>query len=273
MFKSNNEYIRTSIALNNIGIKLLECQCYIQAMDTINDAVSLLKLNLSKSSTSVYSNTLDVIEHLKCAKTYHHALDRLSTPEKNVKLNSNNNVYNVYIQSISTNELNQFIALHDHNNNTVLKKVHPIKIQDIDLNELNNNLDTIFSLLFHNLGIVYLLMSMTNTTSSLRNKANNSKKCMQTALKLFRISYSLYTKVISVYTSSNNNIQCLQNTDTFQLMSIIINSLIQTLIFIGQKDEAQIFCTKLVHIKTFIQEFEQSNRLLFSTDDIAAAAA
>jgi hypothetical protein len=144
-------------------------------------------------------------------------------------------------------------------------KICPIQIEDVDFSDRSSDsLDFEYSILFHNLGLAHCCMSYAYASGALKRSA---MKYHYIAIQLFRMSYSLYTRALS------ENSWSVQYPEQLHVLAVILSSLIKALKCASQFEEAQVFCSKLAHLKSTFHEIEQTNALIFGTGSTTAAAA
>ena len=207
---SSNQIIRTAISLNMMGIKMLERRCHTQAMETFHDAIGLLKKDVQMTTSFIQQDNDDDVSRMvqqQCNAVYDRALRRISRPEHATRLPDLN------LEVIRYQDLNRMNILKNMklNNDTTL---YVMQIQDVDFNEFNSCI--MFPVLYYNLGIAYIA----NSQSSIHKTNAASRKSLKSALKLFRLSYSICTKLPN--SSTEISMDALQNSEQIQIMGIMI---------------------------------------------------
>jgi hypothetical protein len=232
--------IRHAVAINNIGVTLLEKKCYGQAIDTFHDAMYLMQqiIIVDHRVTQSQSSLL----WSACSIRHVQACQRLANLDPNPVQTGIVAVVDLQIVELFSMNYNKMLT-------TILQEqqqqqqephpiYHPIRLEghyndtydcqpDIDAREGS-------SILLHNLGLAYLCMSMiccSNATSSMMTTkhpdAFSSLKYRKKAFQCFGKSYVIYAKTLSLPTSPNSK-DCLDRTYHLQGIILMLRSILQT---------------------------------------------
>lgn len=239
----------SALSLNNMGVHLLESQCYEQAADTLKDSVSLMKSILlyhtlhpsppireggedlvllarkriaQPRATRPMAMLLQVFTRIQdgtfeLSSPYYH--DPATSSQDNLALSA-------FLVSIQENVLRAESLLWDENRWGTPSLTCSLLLQT--------------AIVFHNLGIAYHCQSKTalnaRTSARLRNRA----------LGIFRISYSLLVK------QHNSEGGGAMKVGMPTLFTVVLKSLIQTLLESNQRDKARRFYETLRRLKYVI---------------------
>jgi hypothetical protein len=257
--------LRNAIALNNMGISLIERHCYGQALETLTDAFSLLKVSAGVQDTTRSSPLT------RCSKEsagkHHLALQRLAQPQPCKRRAV---MIEVLTSKSSQNPTRSVVE------DSSSPKICSIRIDDVDFSD--RSIDRFYfafecATLLHNLGLAHICMSYatgrpnTKLVMAKSSAMSCAIKYNTRAIRLFRLSHSLYAKALSENSSS------VQDPELLHVMAVILSSLIHALKSSCQHEEAQAFCFMLANIKSTFHEIAQTNSLLFGGESSTAAAA
>lgn len=229
--ESSQQVLTKIIALNNLGVSLLERRCYEQASVTLKDTVALLKASVKET-------------HLLAEKKLHEALQRTNQPKPSRK--------SVNLEVIASNSIlsrTEFCS----------SRVVALQVEDLDYTKIGHEVTS--AIIFHNFGVSYYCLSK---ISSRQAKCAAGKPCKYAngALRLFKISHSLFTKSLDEQIKT-------QFPELLHVMVVSLNTLIRTLDERQRHSEAQPLRFLLSNLQSSIQETKN----MFSLDNGAAAAA
>jgi hypothetical protein len=241
--RSSKTDFRAAVVLNNFGISLLEKNCYKQAMETLRDALSLVREQAaSKSATSCSA----------AERKMELARQRLANPQPCKRRPMV--LLEVLTNSLSSESLSKVLG-----EGPPCSTCFPVRIDQLE--EISSS-DFKCALILQNIGIAYLCMSKTSNKRSATIRYNHS------AVRLFRVSHFLLIK----------NLQQCQGSSRAQLpellygTAIVLNGLIRTLQESSRAPEAKNLHSQLARLRTAIHDVEGS-RDLFGLVPKAAAAA
>jgi hypothetical protein len=236
---------RAAIALNNMGVSLLERRAYRQGMETFKDAVFVMKRVLRPASISQgFGKTPNSTSNAE-AKV-HRASKRMATPQPIPSDGS--------IDAISHGATFSHRSKLHRGSSYPLSS--PLRIEATDLvSREDRDSDLQSSIMLYNFGLAHLCMAtLAKTPITFR----------EGALKLFNMAYSVFA------------IFCDQvghgiREDMVLLAAATLDNIVALLTQMGKHSEANASDQELARLGRAIQEFQGRNPLL--EDQIAAAAA
>jgi hypothetical protein len=271
--------IRHAVALNNIGVTLLERQCYGQALQTLQDAMIFIHQIIHAVEATCCE------ESFRCALLHQNAFQRLSHPcpvqpqqmmmlleMVGVELFSDDKVIDSIMYGVSTTQeaKNEDDDEHKRFNGTL----HPIRLDgehynmvklDMNQNALSEgmkdeSLEFEVSIILHNLGLAHLGMSIVSPCSSIKEEV--TKKAMQyrnRAYQCLRKAFIISTKTISDRTTTTPNTKLLNILDmswqyraaaiqTHSMLQVFDNSCTSELDRDPYKDERNQYTIVFEHI-------------------------
>jgi hypothetical protein len=232
---------RAAIALNNMGVSLLERRAYREGMDTLKDAIFVMKLVLRPPPI--------------CSRGFGKTPYSTSDAEAKVKRASKRMANPQPIPSTVSIDVVSRCAIFSHRSDSgsVLHggSSSPLRIEANDLVSLEGNsaLDLESSIMLHNFGLAHLYMA------KLAKMPINLQKG---ALTLFNMAYSVLAPLCDQEGHETRE-------DTVLLAAIALNSIVALLTQMGMHSEAN----ELARLGNAIHEFQDSNL----EDQIAAAGA
>jgi hypothetical protein len=208
----------SSVALNNIGVRLIERHCYEQAAETLNDAVTLIKRVLISTDQNGHCDcgqglaqtAMQRLMHAKAEATPAMPLEVFTRTTDGALISDT--TQEDFSASVLQSPLSSFVAF-------------PVRLEDTmvgeDLRDATSTRDLSIqvALVLHNLGIALLCQSKTDKA--------NAHKLRSLALRLFRRSYSALVKLHTSWETNRGTggrelgLPC--------LMIVVLNSLIPTL--------------------------------------------
>ena len=254
MTNDTNQY-RNAIVLNNIGVSLLERRCFQAALDTLKEATALIKATFyiagsdDCDSATIFEQKLH-LARLRLSDTYR---------EKSVKKNHRRSQFQAEVftnNNVCTKSIRQFSEDAPH-----CSKVYAIRIEDFDLR--STNIESLTAILLFNLGFAYYSVSKAGRSNK-SGKKKRFHKHSNRALRLFRISHSLFSKKVSKHKETNGVPELLH-----VMALLVLNTLIiQTLYDCQRHAEALPFRSMLQHLRCWTW-----NEAAFGVTNGAAAAA
>jgi hypothetical protein len=179
MHASSFKNYRSAVALNNIGVSLLEKRCYQQAMATLKDAVTVLKIGFKSRSDTTELSEEDTSFDVKGMLS--RATKRLARPKPSVAVGKA--PIRLSVQSNSDMHAAANLAIEQGPTLTV---VYAVRIDEIEFDTvLDRNPDTESSITLLNFAISYLFMSRVTGCAGM----SRSLRCG--ALKIFVASHSI----------------------------------------------------------------------------------
>jgi hypothetical protein len=180
-----HESTNCAIALNNMGVSMLERHCYRQAYQTFQDAVFAMKAALGVSSSPLDSSTsVQLAVHQKLQEAVH----RVSNPQVSpisLPIDSVSDVTSITLIEWSPTNMNEI----------VLTRPIRIEVEEIPNNIISTSVsivaDLYTSILLYNFGLAHLCCSKASSKKSgqvLQQQLNES------GLTLFKLSHSLLSK-------------------------------------------------------------------------------
>jgi hypothetical protein len=256
---------RNAIALNNMGVLLLSRRCYIQAFDTLNDAIMLLKFSSQQHEDGCSLQGFEIesrsIESRSIEK-HHLALQRISQPE------SCENHDTALFEIFRTSE----IALEPHpssSESTVFPSFTPIRIDEIDFSyRSNDSIEIECGIVLYNFAIAHFCMWQSKT--SLR-----SSPCVshyECALRLLKISHNLYSK--EIYEKGTDML--ISHPEILRIKIVILKTLVGFLAYSKHsrhQTAAESYCSILKNVQTTANEISKAHFALFGEQVTTAPAA
>lgn len=159
----------TALALNNIGVSLLERKCYSQAMTTLHEALHTLKGSLSDSEEHATNTTPEKIKNAM------HCIMHPTPMESSIHLDvlSSDSLAPAAIQAVIRGPSP--------------REGYAIRVDNCDPEAFNYDQSFDTAILLYNLAIAYLCVS------TIPNQARSSE-LTRNALTLFSASYSVLQK-------------------------------------------------------------------------------
>jgi hypothetical protein len=245
---------RAAIALNNMGVSLLDQRAYRQGMETLKDAIFVMKRvfrpqsrNSSLDATSDSTSSTDI--------KIHRAVQRMANPQP-ISFTMITDVLSHDVASPHSSPLGSILRESSSSSFTI-----PIRIEatDIDCPE-DRDPDLESALMLYNFGLAHLCMA---------KLAKSPMKLREGALKLFNMAYSIISNKNSLSGLSESEIR--RFSETRLLLAIaVLNNVVRLLTQMGKHTEANNSYQRLVRLGTAINELESPESL---GGLIAAAAA
>jgi hypothetical protein len=237
--------LRTALALNNMGISLLQKHCYVQALETLCDAFSLIKSTVTDQKECQSSFGAET-----AARKHQQALQRLARPmvcKRPVM------IIEALIHEQSSDTARSILQ------ETRSCKFFAIRIEDVaDISgcDESGGLNLELAILSHNLGIAYFCISLVSRSSGdiMLMSAHKTVKYQRTAVRLFRISHSLCRKARPASMKSS-----MQYPELLYTTAVVLNSLIEVFQCFGH--HAEPFLSMLAQVKAAILAVETSSEI------------
>jgi hypothetical protein len=237
-YSTSHHSRRSSISLNNIGVSLLERQCFHEAVATLKDAILLLR------SSTVINVTPD--DDILREKSLHIAFLRLARAKP-----THQGAKEIHIRSITTT--GGITPIEEESCNAVSNQYTVFRVEEYDCNDSSEN---IAAILLHTLGIAYFCLSEVE-----KKLVAQQGRYVERAMRLLKISFSILhgftTEVLEM------------NTFTSFFHCTVLNNLISILIRQKRVVEAQGYGSIL---RSFMQTHAASKNAFDLTMKIAAAA-
>jgi hypothetical protein len=169
--------LRSAMALDNMGVSLLERHRYTQAGTTFKEAVALLRSSGSNSSSNNKSTGCRT----------HAARLRLAQPQPDASTASTVlalPLLETISNSMTCLDLQSILPADD-------PSIAGPTVYAVRLEECHDDVELMSALLMHNFGLSYLLLAR---TMALRGEAQNASKYRYGAARLAPIAHSLVTK-------------------------------------------------------------------------------
>jgi hypothetical protein len=236
---------RAAIALNNMGVSLLERRAYRQGMETLNDAIFVMKRVLRPPSISSQGFGKPTNSTSYAEAKIHRASRRMANPQPIPSAVSIDVVSQCATFSYSGT------VLHGDWSSPLSS---PLRIEVTDLVSLEErDADLESSIMLYNFGLAHLYMAQL---------AKTPITLQEGALKLFDMAYSVLA------TLSNQEGDGIRE-DVVLIAAATLNNIVALLTQMGKHSEANETDQELARLGRAIQGFQ--DRIL--EDQIAAAAA
>jgi len=237
------DYYKGAIALNNIGIVLLERSAYRQALDTLKDAVFVMKV-IFRPDNNVAPNIQAKLQR---------ASERVASPE--VEECSSRTVTETLsnvgsFSSISTVMLKQGAPY-----------VFPIRIEE---NDDDYDLDIDSANILHNFAIAHLCCSRIAKTLA------SAELLRQSASRLSGFAYNLLSNVLSNKRQADMDELVLRETRIFLSALVALNTLVQALMEMGNYVEAEKTYKRLMELGLAVAAVEEPEMRRFVMGAAAA---
>jgi hypothetical protein len=208
---------RTAMALNNMGVSLLERHCYTQAGATFKEAVALLRLSDCNPSIKPHG----------CMT--HGARLRLARPQPDASTASTLLALPL-LETIS----NTMTCLDLH---SILAAEDPRPtLRAVRLEDCHDNVELISTMVMHNFGLAYVFLAR---TMALRGDDRNASKYRNGATRLARIAHSLMTKSNSEWN------QAADMQESALLGLVVLQTLVHTVTYAQTAQAARPFASLL----------------------------
>ena len=233
-------YASAAIALNNIGVNLLDRGCYQAATKTLQDALAVLRFGFTKDE-----GTNEAAVALKL----HKAMQRLS----NLPFHAMNQTRKpIWIHPISSTDLSQTArVLFD--GGFANGEAYTIRIDDLDVDAMSNDSpDAECAMILHNFALSYLCMSRVATSLT-------SKRLRDGAFKLCSAAQTIIQNGL-------NRTTCPAQRDYLMHIEVFVVSF-----FMQINHGSRKHYDRLIELKTLVES--QGHELLYGSSGERAAAA
>jgi hypothetical protein len=236
---------RAAIALNNMGVSLLERRAYRQGIETLKDAIFVMKRVLRPPSISPQGLGKTPNSTSYAEVMVHRASKRMANPQP-------------ISSAISIDVVSQCASFsrRSYPSGSVLRggSFSPLRIEATDLVSLEDrDPDLESSIMLYNFGLAHLCMA---------KLAKTPTKLQEGALKLFTMAYSLFAPLCD---QAGHGIR----EDIVLLAAANLNNMVALLTQMGKHSEANESDQELACLGRAVQEFQGRNL----KDHIAPAAA
>jgi len=247
---------RGAVALNNVGVTLIERRCYRQAIETLKDAIFVMRgvfnTATEKNSASGFASTSGTEARLQ------RATERLVNPHP-VSSSSLINVISHDGTRIQPSMLSSLLKEGKAPSHSVT-----IRIESADVDSpYARDPDLESAVMLFNFGIAHLC------SSKLSKSEVASKKLNQAALKLFNMAYAII--------SNKTSLSCMSDQDAERscevrlvIAAIVLKQVVEVLKDMGNHSEANQSMQRLIRLQSAISEMEQDINIV---SDVSAAAA
>jgi hypothetical protein len=230
-----------AIALNNVGVSLLERGSYLQATEAFQDAMNVMK-EISATCAEQGSRKRPLAFSTLDAKLHKASYNLATCVKDDSRMN-----FCVLTEEDSPAVITK--ALQDKNTFFYSATTFLIRIEKSMRDGEISEVDIESSIILHNFGNVYKCLATTATTAS------SAKELCEGALKLFEFSFSL-----------------LQNHDEdyLPISILILRSLASFALTLGKEREAESYYLHMLELEDC---FLQMDYMLVESSESAAAAA
>jgi hypothetical protein len=232
---------RAAIALNNMGVSLLEQRAYRQGMETLKDAIFVMKRvfrpQSRNSSLGASSDSMSSID-LKI----HRAVQRMANPQP-VPFAMITDVISHSVASSHSSPLGSILREQSSFSSFTI----PIRIEaaDIDCPE-DRDPDLESAIMLYNFGLAHLCMA---------KLVKSPMKLREGALKLFNMAYSIISNKNALSGLSESEMR--RFSETRLLLAVaVLNNVVRVLTEMGKHTEANNSYQRLVRLGTAINELE-----------------
>jgi hypothetical protein len=240
---------RAAIVLNNMGVSLLERRAYTQGMETLKDAIFLMKRVFRPTASSSSFDTNKISSSYADVKL-RRAIKRMASPKP------------------VPSSVNVDVIFHDGSLSETLRGnssspyTCPIRIEadDIDYQE-DRDPDLESAVMLYNFGIAHICLSKLSKKPS---------KLQEAALKLFDMASTIVSNSNTIPQRRFENEIC-EMTETRLLLEVaVLKTVVKLLTEMGKYSEANASYQQLVLIGSAINELEAP---CYIESQVAAAAA
>jgi hypothetical protein len=159
MILDNKQDYNAAIALNNIGVDLLERRCYKQAAITLLDAISVMKAVMRRLSASAVSESNDRL-----------AVEAMIQRANRVKARPTPMESKSYYRIVNLADNYSDILVEEQHDGSSRETIFPIRIDDVSYDACSpgclNDRDIQCAILLHNLGLANLCVAWVSPESS-----------------------------------------------------------------------------------------------------------
>ena len=265
-----------AVMLNNIGVALLERQCYPEAISTFNGAITTMlkvssQLKLHRNPNATSNNPFDEIyvkidnnEMLKQAINFLQNLKPSLLPQSGhtPSLSLNILTYEGKRGTDSTIGVREFLTanpevLIEHSSTCA---IHIKKETSSPTTNAVNFIDVEAAILLHNLGTTYLHKAVNTTSSQLKNEG------IETGFRMFQLSYSVLLNNLIIFEDRGS----IERVELLSLSIIILLYLLRLASVLGRRNDFEMYELFMMEANQAIVEVESETKQL---SELAAAAA
>jgi hypothetical protein len=244
---------RGAIALNNIGVSLLERRAYRQAVETLKDAITFMK-HVFRPQVVVTPGATFKSSSLNVDARVAAAMERLECPQSSPTLRDPEDL--VVQDSLQPSSI-RAAALEGISSSFTM----PIRIEAADSDSPENrDPDLESAIMLYNFGIAHLCLSKLSRAGL--------TKFRDGALKLFNMSYSIISNKNALAGMNTEEIRKLSETRVL-LAIVVLNNLVRVQTEMGKHAEANESYQRLVRLGSAVREQRQGE----SVDSASAAPA
>ena len=185
-----NPNFRCALALNNISVKLLSRNCFLQGIDTLKDATALIKATFHPASETAKTDADQAIQH---------AHERLASPQVMNRQSASMQVRSLRLFDNSQQDQSNTLAAVSSDNNSCATGLTTIWFDHDYLSGSTTSPEFASAIILFNMAIAYLCMSKvtSTTTSSERSRSNTALKFHNGAIRLLQIAQSILVKLLA----------------------------------------------------------------------------
>lgn len=252
---------RNAIALNNFGVQMLKHRCYSQALSTMIDALSLIKISLDETNTKeVPLAEVRLCQLAAVDEKYRNALDRISCPlpdkitDTLIEVLVTDGLDNDFIQSLASDTASNII-------------VYPVLIEDSDMIHSNPSKELESAIILYNIALAHHCIGQSpNRSQQLRTEHQKN------AVRLINLACSVFRKA----ETEPVIVSC--TTAPLKVKAIILSSLVQVMkcsFDLEQSNNNSDLILDFIrsHLRATLQEIEKLNSIFGDYKKANAAAA
>jgi tetratricopeptide (TPR) repeat protein len=246
---------RAAIALNNMGVSLLEQRAYRQGMETLKDAIFVMKLvfrpqsrnsGLGAASDSTSSTDMKI----------HRAVQRMANP----KPVPSAVIIDVVSHGVASSHCSPLGSiLHESSSSSCTVAIR-IEATDLDCPE-DRDPDLESAMMLYNFGLAHLCMA---------KLAKSPMKLQEGALKLFNMAYSIISNKNGLSRLSEGEMR-LKSETRLLLAVTVLSNVVRVLTEMGKHAEANNSYQRLIRLGTAINELDYPGPMGGKIDAAAAA--
>jgi hypothetical protein len=234
---------RAAIALNNMGVSLLERRAYRQGMETLKDAIFVMKRVFRPQSRN---STLGATSDSTCSTDIkiHRAVQRMANPQP-VPSAMIIDVLSHGVASSHSSPLGSILRESYSSSFTI-----PIRIEATDIEspeDIDPDLES--AIMLYNFGLAHICMA---------KLAKSPMKLREGALKLFNMAYSIISNKNSLSGLSESEMRRLSETRLLLALAVL-NNVVRVLTEMGKHTEADHSYRRLVRLGTAFNELDYPN--------------
>ena len=241
---SNRAEYRAAIALNNIGVSLLERGAQKNAIDTLKDAIAVMRHVFPDETPTCARKDIDGMLERACKK--------LSAPEVVCSW--------FKVQSVSYGEPSTLAHLKTASRlRPTGQAFYPVRIEVTDSADEPRDVDLESGILLYNFGLAHILLSHIVQKAAGRYRSG--------AMKVLDLAHAILT---------NRSKSCEDPFQQVQLVFVtllVLSSIVQVLQEEGQFQQAEIALDRLDRVEAVADELTTGELDLFNKQSIISAAA